>query len=108
MSQAAAIVALVTCPPDRADAIARALVEARVAACVNVVPAIASTYRWKEGVCRDDEALLIIKTRRDRFEDLKREVLRVHPYELPEVIALEVDAGHAPYLDWIAANTSLP
>ena len=103
-----AVVALVTCPPDKADAIARALVEARVAACVNVVPAIASTYRWKDEICRDDEALLIIKTRRERFEDLKRAVLRVHPYELPEVIALDVTAGHAPYLDWIAANTSAP
>jgi periplasmic divalent cation tolerance protein len=101
-----AVVALVTCPPDQADAIARSLVEARVAACVNVVPAIASTYRWKDEICRDDEALLIIKTRRERFEDLKQAVLRVHPYELPEVIALDVAAGHAPYLDWIAANTS--
>ncbi|HKY91746.1 MAG TPA: divalent-cation tolerance protein CutA [Nevskiaceae bacterium] len=108
MSDASALVALVTCPPDRADAIARALVEARVAACVNVVPAIASTYRWKDEVCRDDEALLIIKTRRERFEDLKREVLRVHPYELPEVIAPDVAAGHAPYLAWIAANTTDP
>jgi periplasmic divalent cation tolerance protein len=103
-----AVVALVTCPQDRADDIARALVEARVAACVNVVPAITSTYRWKDEVCRDDEALLIIKTLRERFDDLRREVLRIHPYELPEVILLPVAAGHAPYLDWIAANTSVP
>lgn len=100
-----AIVVLVTCPKDQADAIARRLVDTRVAACVNVVPHIASTYRWKEEVSRDDEALLVIKSTRERFHDLKREVLRVHPYELPEVIALDVVAGHAPYLDWIAANT---
>jgi periplasmic divalent cation tolerance protein len=105
MGEPSAIVVLVTCPPDRADTIARALVEARVAACVNVVPAVVSTYRWKDAVCRDDEALLVIKTRAGRFEDLKQEILRVHPYELPEVIALGVVAGHAPYLDWIAAAT---
>jgi periplasmic divalent cation tolerance protein len=94
--------ALVTCPADQAEALARRLVEARVAACVNVVPKLASIYRWQGAVHTDTEALLIIKTTAARFDDLKRAVLAAHPYELPEVIAVDITAGHAPYLDWIA------
>lgn len=99
-------IALVTCPPDAADALARTLVETRVAACVNVIPRIASTYRWQDAVQRDEEALLVIKTTAARFEDLRRTVLAHHPYELPEVIAVDIAAGHAPYLDWIASSTT--
>ena len=99
------LVVLVTCPPDKAEAIAAALVEARVAACVNVVPGLRSVYRWKGAVQHDDEALLLVKTTRDRFEALKRAVLKHHPYELPEVIALPVERGHAPYLEWVVEST---
>lgn len=99
------LVVLVTCPPDKAHGIAEALVGARVAACVNVVPALQSVYRWQGAVQRDDEALLIAKTTRDRFDALKQAVLAHHPYELPEVIALAVDRGHAPYLDWVVEST---
>ena len=100
-----ALVVLVTCPPDRAQAIAHALVEERVAACVNVVPSLQSVYRWKGGVQSDGEALLIVKTTKDRFDALKQAVLRHHPYELPEVIAVAVDRGHAPYLEWVVEST---
>lgn len=99
-------IALVSCPPDIADALATALVEARVAACVNIVPKLRSIYRWQGEVQRDDEALLVIKTSAERFEDLKREVLARHPYELPEVIAVDIADGHTPYLEWIAACTT--
>lgn len=102
----AARIALVSCPTDAAESLAAALVEARVAACVNVIPRMRSVYRWQGAVQRDDEALLIIKTSSDRFDDLKREVLARHPYELPEVIAVDIADGHAPYLEWIAACTS--
>lgn len=95
---------LVTCPVDSAETLARALVEARVAACVNVLPSVTSLYRWKGEVSRDAEALLLIKTTGAGFEALRREVLSHHPYELPEVIALDVSDGHAPYLEWIAAS----
>lgn len=101
-------IALVTCPPDRAEDLARILVESRVAACVNVVPRIGSTYRWNDAVERADEALLLIKTTSARFEELKRTLLAHHPYELPEVIAVDIAAGHAPYLDWIALCVSPP
>lgn len=102
MEAPAVRVALVTCPVTGAEPLARALVDARVAACVNIVPSITSVYRWQGEVSRDEEALLLIKTTADGFEALRREVLARHPYELPEVIALDVAQGHLPYLAWVA------
>lgn len=99
------LVVLVTCPPDKAQAMATRLVEERVAACVNVVPSLQSIYRWKDEVQSEGEALLIVKTARDRFDALKQTVLKLHPYELPEVIAVTVDQGHAPYLEWVVEST---
>lgn len=102
-----ALVAYCTCPNDDAAArIAAALVEERLAACVNALPGVRSTYRWKGETCRDDEVLLLIKTTRERFEALRARIVALHPYELPAVIAVEVAAGHAPYLDWIASGTT--
>jgi len=89
-----------------AERIARALVAERVAACVNVVPGLVSVYRWKGNVERDDEHLLVIKTRADRFEALRQTVLSLHPYELPELVALPIAAGHAPYLAWLDENVA--
>ena len=95
-----------TCPNAEAgQKIADALVERRLAACVNLVPGLRSTYRWKGEICRDDEVLLLIKTRSELFERVKTAILKLHPYELPEVIAVPVSAGHETYLDWIRANT---
>ena len=99
------LVVLVTCPPDKAQAIADALVEERVAACVNVVPSLRSVYRWKGALHHDEEAMLLVKTTKDRFEALKQAVLRHHPYELPEVIAVPVDRGHTPYLEWVIESS---
>jgi periplasmic divalent cation tolerance protein len=101
-----AVVVLVTAPtPDRAAEIARAVVEERLAACGNVVPGLRSIYRWEGKVQDDEEALLLLKTTRDRFEALRERVLALHPYDVPEVIALPVEAGSAAYLGWIAAET---
>ena len=101
-----ALVVLVTAPgAEEAARIARALVEERLAACGNVVPGLRSIYRWQGAVQEDAEALLILKTTRDRFEALRARVLALHPYEVPEVIALAVEAGSAAYLDWIAKET---
>jgi periplasmic divalent cation tolerance protein len=102
-----AIVVLVTTPtPERAAEIARALVEERLAACGNVLPAIRSIYRWEEKVQDEAEALLVLKTTRARFEALRERVLALHPYQVPEIIALPVEAGSAPYLAWIAGETA--
>ncbi len=101
-----AIVVLVTAPtPDRAAEIARALVDERLAACGNVVPGLRSIYRWEGKVQEDEEALLLLKTTRGRFEALRERVVALHPYDVPEVIALPVEAGSAPYLAWIASET---
>lgn len=84
-----------------ADGIARELVERRLAACVNAVPGLRSTYRWKGRVENDAEVLLVIKTRRERLEALREALVSLHPYELPEMIALPIEDGHAPYLAWL-------
>jgi periplasmic divalent cation tolerance protein len=101
------LVVLVTAPSqEKAVEIARAVVEARLAACGNVVPGLRSIYRWEGRVHDDTEALLVLKTTRARFEALRDRVLALHPYEVPEVLALPVEAGSAAYLQWIAAETA--
>jgi periplasmic divalent cation tolerance protein len=101
-----AILVLCACPDEASgETIATALVEERLAACVNRMPGVASTYRWQGKLCRDNEYLLLIKTTRERFAALRERIVALHPYELPEVIALDIGAGHAPYLDWVAAAT---
>jgi len=97
---------LCTCPDaETARGIARTLVEERLAACVNVVPGLHSTYRWQGAVESADEVLLLAKTTQDRFPALRDRLVALHPYELPEVIAVDVAAGSPAYLDWVAAGT---
>lgn len=97
-----AVVCLVTAPPADADALAIALVERRLAACVNVVPQVRSVYRWEGKVTRDDEALLVVKTTSARLPELEDALGDLHPYDTFELIALDIEAGAAPYLAWIA------
>src|SRR4051812_2625619 len=105
MTTTEALLVLVTVPDaETADKLGGALVGERLAACVNVVAGVRSIYRWKGAVERGDELLCICKTTRDGFERLRTRVVELHPYELPEVIALPVERGHAPYLDWIKAS----
>lgn len=101
-----ALLCFSTCP-DAATAarIADALVEARLAACVSVLPGMRSTYRWQGRVESCDEALLLIKTTAARFPDLQQRLLQLHPYELPEVLAVEAGAGLPAYLRWVADQT---
>ena len=95
-----------TCPDaDVAQRIAHALVGERLAACVNIVPGLRSIYRWKGVIQDDNECLLLIKTRESRVVELTESIRSLHPHELPEVIAVPVVAGLAPYLDWIRDNT---
>jgi periplasmic divalent cation tolerance protein len=77
------------------------LVKQHVAACVNILPGVKSVFRWKGQVEHAAEHLLIIKTRRSRFSAVQRAILKLHPYDVPEVIALPITAGYAPYLHWI-------
>lgn len=101
-----ALVVFSTFPDEAAAAsAARLLVEEHLAACVSRVPGVVSTYHWDEAVHEEAEVLLVIKTTCERFEALRERLLAVHPYELPEIIAVEARAGHAPYLEWIASST---
>ena len=101
------LVALSTCPDAAtADKIARALVERRLAACVNILPGLRSFYTWK-GACESaEEHLLIIKTLAGVYPDLEQALRTLHPYELPEIIAVPLAAGLPDYLAWIQENTA--
>jgi len=93
---------------DKAAEVAKALVGDRLAACVNIVPGLRSVYRWNDDVCDEPEVLALIKTTHDRFEALKDQLVCLHPYDCPEVIAVRVEEGNAGYLDWVANNTTQP
>lgn len=100
------IVAFVTAPsPETAERLARALVSERLAACVNLIAGVRSVYRWKGEICDDPEVLLVIKTSKEKFDQLKARVLELHEYEVPEVIALPIVDGHAEYLSWLGLET---
>jgi periplasmic divalent cation tolerance protein len=93
--------------PDRAAAerLAGALVEQRVAACVNILAPCKSVYRWKDAVQHDDEHPVLIKTTAERYAALEAAIRAVHPYELPEIIAVPVERGLPAYLAWVDAET---
>ena len=101
------IVVFVTAPnQDAAAGIARTVVDERLAACGNVLPGIRSIYRWQGEVHDEPEVMLVLKTRAGLFESLRGRILELHSYDVPEIIALPIEAGHGPYLDWILENTS--
>jgi periplasmic divalent cation tolerance protein len=96
------LIALTTCPAAPiANRIAETLVGEGFAACVNQISGITSTYLWQEQVQTDTETLLLIKTTEAQFESLKARLVALHPYELPELVAIPVCAGAENYLDWI-------
>ncbi|RLF10924.1 MAG: divalent-cation tolerance protein CutA [Thermoprotei archaeon] len=96
------IVALITCSSkEEAEKIAKRLLEAKVAACINVVADVKSRFWWEGRIDEADEALLIIKTRLDLFEELVKEVKALHSYTVPEIIALPIIEGYTGYLNWL-------
>ncbi|MDD2700621.1 MAG: divalent-cation tolerance protein CutA [Sideroxydans sp.] len=101
------VLLVVTTLPDRATAerIAEALVTARVAACVNVLAECTSVYRWQEKMERAGEVPMLIKTTRDAYARLEETLRSMHPYDVPEIIALPVAAGLPSYLGWVAQET---
>jgi periplasmic divalent cation tolerance protein len=103
----AAIVVL-TSLPDRetAQALARSLVEARLAACVNVGAAVDSMYHWQGQIETATEYPVAIKTRTVLYSKVEAEIRKIHPYELPEVVAVPITDGYARYLDWIRAEAT--
>jgi periplasmic divalent cation tolerance protein len=91
---------------EEAQKIARALVERRLAACVNIVPQVRSIYRWQEKVETAEECLLVIKTTRAAFDSVRFAIRELHSYDLPECICLAIEDGSKEYLDWIASCVS--
>jgi periplasmic divalent cation tolerance protein len=101
----AVVVVFSTFPtPEQASVVARTLVGEKLAACVNIVQGVQSIYRWKGEVQDDREALAVIKTTESQLPALIARLIALHPYELPEAIAVPVVGGHAPYLAWVASG----
>ena len=106
MSSSGVLVVLATFPNrESARQIGTILVEKQLAACVNISPEIQSIYRWEGEIQSETEAMAVIKTTVDRFELLEATLRDLHPYEVPEIIALPVEAGSRGYLDWVREST---
>lgn len=99
------IVAMTAPGQEEGERIGRLLVEERLAACVNVMGGIRSIYRWKGEVCDEGEVMLWVKTRSDLLPRLQDRVRQVHPYEVPEVVAIDITHGLPEYLSWVAQET---
>ena len=101
-------IAILCTAPDAASAerIAGVLVDEKLAACVNLVPGVSSTFRWEGKVQREPEVLLLIKTQRARFDAVCARVKALHPYTVPELIALPIDPSTPDYLAWLIENTT--
>lgn len=93
---------------ETAAALCRTLVEEHLAACGSVVPGLRSLYRWDGAVQEDLEAGFLLKTRAHLFEPLRARILSLHPYQVPEVLRVDVADGHGPYLQWLAASVRTP
>ena len=98
-------IAVTTCPTlEIATQLANDVIEQQLAACVNIIPAIKSVYKWKGKIEHDSESLLIIKTMKQQLASLEKLVLKLHPYETPEFISMPIESGSKAYLDWITTS----
>ncbi|MEM7400478.1 MAG: divalent-cation tolerance protein CutA [Pseudomonadota bacterium] len=103
-----ALLVLTTFPDiDTAQRLAEGLVQANLAACVNIMPAGQSTYMWQGKLCKESEHLAVIKTMEDRYQQIEIFIKEQHPYELPEIISTLINNGSEKYLDWLSTNTRL-
>jgi periplasmic divalent cation tolerance protein len=101
------LMAVTTAPSEEAATkLVRSLVERRIIACGTILSGATSIYRWKGAVETAAEVVVLMKTTASRWEALKQELPRLHPYEVPELLALPVAGGHQPYLDWLSAETN--
>ncbi len=101
-----ALIVFCTVPATTADRLARLLVDERLAACVQALPGLRSTYRWEGAVEQADETLLLIKTSTARYAALERTLKAHHPYDVPEILAVDASAGLPAYLRWLADETA--
>ncbi len=101
------LVVYVTVPPNQARELARSLVQKRLCACVQILPNAQSIYHWGGKIEEETEALLMIKTRQQHFEQLRLHVAAKHPYDVPEIIAVPINKAHPPYAAWLAEEMPL-
>ena len=99
------LMVLCTCPPDKAADIAASLVQRKLAACVNILSNARSIYRWQGEVQDEQEAVLLMKTSKQRYPELEEALRQMHPYELPEIICFSPEGGLAGYLQWVDEST---
>ncbi len=101
------LIVLVTAPSLKdGERIAVSLVKGRLAACVNIVPKVSSLYVWKGKLCKGEEVLLVIKARARAFPRIDAQVRDLHPYKVPEIVAVPITMGSRPYLSWISGSTA--
>ncbi len=86
---------------DKAKEISKTLLEEKLVACVNIIPNLTSLYRWDGKICEDSEYLMILKSRSDLFAEVKDKITELHPYEVPEIISVDIKDGNNAYLDWL-------
>lgn len=98
------LIGFVTCPLGKGHELAHCVVKERLAACVNIIPAIRSIYRWKDQIEDDAEELLVIKTNAEKWKEFESRMKEIHPYDLPEIICFRIEGGFAPYLEWLKSN----
>jgi len=98
------IIVYITCPPDDSEKIAEILIREKLAACVNILPA-KSVYIWEDKLCRDEESLLIIKSTSTVYPELEAKVKQIHPYDVPEIVAIKAEAVQDDYLKWVYEQT---
>ena|SRR5208283_4329577 len=107
MPEASALALVVLCTVSSLEEgrkLSRELVGQRLAACVSLIPKVESIYRWQGAVESAEEVLLVVKTTQQRFEELRDKIAELHSYDVPEIIALPVTAGSAPYLEWLSGQ----
>ena len=90
---------------DSAETIANFLVKEKLAACVNIIPKITSIYTWQNKIEKEEEVLMLIKTKQSLFNQVKEKITLLHPYEVPEIISIDIKDGNKNYIDWIKNNT---
>ena len=100
------IVMVTAASQDEAVKIADQVVRARLAACASTIPTVRSTYWWEGKLMNEQESLLLIKTTSDKFNSLEETIRKIHSYKVPEIIAIQVSKGFAPYLEWVHRETS--
>ncbi|MEE9413172.1 MAG: divalent-cation tolerance protein CutA [Methylococcales bacterium] len=109
MTDSTHLLVMCTCPSrEEATKLARFIITERLAACVNLVHSVTSIYSWNDNIAEDNEIILLIKTTQEGYLALEQAIIKSHPYELPEVIALGVERGFEEYLGWISQCVALP